>query len=281
MEPSFQDRRQGRSAWRECGAGPPVVFLHGLGGTRESWNPQLAMLGADHRCMAWDMPGYGEAEPEAELTFPILADRVVEFLDDAGVDPDRPVDLVGLSFGGMHALHTALRHPQRVRRLVLADTSPAFGLDGTTAEGWKRARLQPLDRGSTPAGMAAEVLDAIAGRPLAPDIRIDLIAGFARIPTDGLRAAVQCLPDHDLRGRLAEIEQEALVIVGELDTETPVAYAEALAAGLPRARLEIMAGVGHLSPSEDPVTFNRLVLEFLAQPDPAGDPTPHNRENTH
>lgn len=264
-EPICEDRKRGRSAWRECGDGPPVVFLHGLGGTRESWNPQLAGLADHHRCIAWDMPGYGDAEPEPELSFPAIADRVIELLDDAGVEPHRPVDLVGLSFGGMHGLHTALRHPHRIRRLVLVDTSPAFGLDGTTVEGWKRARLEPLDSGLTPGEMAADVLDAIVGRPLDPRIREGLIAAFARIPADGLRDAVECLPGHDIRDRLVDVRHRSLVIVGELDRETPVAYAEKLAAGLPRARLEIMAGVGHLSPSEDPDTFNRLVAAFLAE----------------
>ena len=254
-------------SWREAGSGQPVVFLHGLGGTRTAWDPQLRGLRDRFRCIAWDMPGYGASAPLAELTYPAIGDRLAGLLDTLGV---AAADLVGLSFGGMHALHTAIRHPRRVRRLVLADTSPAFGLDGTTAEEWTAARLEPIERGRAPADIPADIaeraLDAVCGSELDPAIRRELVDSFGRIPAAGFRAAVECLPDHDVRGHLSDITCPALVIVGEMDRETPVAYAEALAAGLPDSTLEVLEGVGHLSPSEAPERFNQLVGDFLARP---------------
>ena len=250
-----------KTAWIEQGSGPPLVFLHGLGGTSGAWGPQLQHFSASYRCLAWDMPGYGDSAPAGPLTYRTIADRLVAMLDDAGIEK---ADLVGLSFGGMHALHTALAHPDRVGRMILANTSPAFGMDGTDPDEWKAARLAPLDQGQTPASMAPMVLDAIAGRPLDPDVRHDLIAAFGRISSAGLRAAVECLPSNDVRSRLPEIGHECLVIAGELDHETPVSYAEVLAGLLPNARLVVMPGVGHLSPSEDPSGFNSLVQGFLS-----------------
>ena len=250
----------GRTAWIERGQGPPLVFLHGLGGTSGSWNPQLTYFAPTRRCLAWDMPGYGDSLPAAALTYEVIADRLVEFLDDADIES---ADLVGLSFGGMHALHTALRHPERINKMVLANTSPAFGMDGTDPDEWKQQRLEPLDEGKTPAQLAPTILDAIAGRPLAAAIRSDLIEAFGRISPDGLRYAVECLPHNDIRDRLHKIGHECLVIAGELDQETPVSYAQVLADGLPNARLEVLAGVGHLSPSEDPDAFNALVHNWL------------------
>ena len=67
----------------------------------------------------------------------------------------------------------------------------------------------------------------------------------------------------ELAERLDRIEAPALVIVGELDQETPPAYARELAAGLRRARLEVISGVGHLSPHEAPDRFNELALSFI------------------
>lgn len=252
------------TAFREVGRGnpgPPIVFLHGLGGTQGSWGPQLRDLGTDRHCLAWDMPGYGESSPEDPLTFASIADRLAGFIDELGLGP---VDLVGLSFGGMHALHAANRHPDRIRRLVLADTSPEFGMDGTDPDEWKQARLSVLDDGGVPGDIAAVVLDAIVGRPLDPAIRNELIDAFAAIEADGFRAAVECLPNNDIRPALPSITHPALVVVGELDEETPVAYAEVLANEMANAQLRVMAGVGHLSPSEDPATFNGLVREFLS-----------------
>ena len=257
----------GPLAWRERGVGDPVLFLHGLGGSRTSWEPQLAGLGDAFRCIAWDMPGYGASAPAAPLTFAAIADSAARLLDAAGV---QRAHLVGESFGGMHALHTALRHPNRVGRLVLANTSPAFGLDGTDPDAWRATRLEPLDAGLSPADMAEDVLTSIAGPGLSPDLLAMRVAGFARIPADGLRAAVECLPSHDVRDRLGEIGSPALVIAGELDGETPVAYSRILADGLPRAELVVLAGVGHLAVTEAPGAVNRLVRDFLSAVQPGG-----------
>ena len=257
-------------AWREVGRGEVVVFLHGLGGTSTAWAPQLAGFSMDRRCVAWDMPGYGDSDPvdpPDEMTFEQVADRLADLLDELGADR---ADLVGLSLGGMHALHTALRHPDRVRRLVLTNTSPRFGLDGTTAADWTASRLAVLDDGTTLRELAPLVLDGLAASPLPVDRRHDLIESFARIPEAGFRAAVRCLPSHDVLDRLGAIARPTLVIAGELDTETPPSYSRALADGIPDARLELLAGVGHLGPSEDPDMFNRLVAEFLDRP--AGSP---------
>ena len=248
-------------AWREQGTGEAVLFLHGLGGSRTSWQPQLSGLGDTCRCIAWDMPGYGASAPVTPLTLAAIADAVARLLDTAGVER---AHLVGESFGGMHALHTALRHPDRVGRLVLANTSPAFGLDGTDVGAWQAARLEPMDAGLTPADIAEGVLTSVAGPGLSPDMLAMRVSGFARISAEGLRAAVECLPSHNVLDRLAEIKAPALVIAGELDAETPVAYARALADGLPNAELEVLDGIGHLAVSEAPETFNQLVSAFLA-----------------
>lgn len=247
-------------SWRECGSGDVVVFLHGLGGTRTAWEPQLEALADRWRCVAWDMPGYGTSPAVVPLTFETIATAVVRLLDDLGADR---AHLVGLSFGGQHALHTALASPERVRSLVLADTSPAFGLDGTDPDEWRRARTDALDAGLTPADIAEPVLASVTGPRFGGRELERTIASFGRISSDGLRAACACLPTHDVRDRLAEITCPTLVVQGELDQETPLAYAQMLASGIRGARLEVIPGVGHYTPAEDPVAFNRVVRTFL------------------
>lgn len=252
----------GSIAYRSAGTGQPVLFLHGLGGSATAWEPQLEDLGDTFCCVAWDLPGYGDSDPIVPLTFPLIVDAAVRLLDELGIER---ADVVGLSFGGQQALHLALSHPDRVSRLVLADTSARFGADGTDVEGWKRLRLDPLDAGMTPAEMAPTIVDAITAPGFAGRERERTIAAFSRISADGLRAAVECLPTHDVTAHLVEIAASTLVIAGELDEETPVAYAEALAEGLPDAELRVIDGVGHLTPAEAPDEFDTLVREFLTR----------------
>ena len=251
----------GPLAWRERGTGEAVLLLHGLGGSRTSWEPQLSGLGSAFRCIAWDMPGYGASAPLEPLTFAKIADAAARLLDAAGVER---AHLVGESFGGMHALHTALRHPDRVSRMVLANTSGAFGIDGTDPDAWRAARLAPLDAGLTSADIAQQVLTSVAGPDLSADLLAMRVAAFGRIPAAGLRAAVGCLPSHNVLDRLAEIEAPSLVIAGELDAETPVSYSRILADGLRNAELAILDGVGHLAVTEAPKAVNQLVQGFLA-----------------
>lgn len=248
-------------AWREAGEGPAVLFLHGLGMSRTGFDPQLTELSDRRRCIAWDMPGYGASPlPAGGLTFPLLADAVAALLDRLGLSS---AHLVGLSMGGQIALHAALAHPARVRSLALLDTSPAFGLDGTDPDEWKRLRLEPLEQGAEPAAFAEDVLRGVMG-PCVTDAQVaEAVATMSRITAPALAAAVRNLVTHDVRARLGEIEAPTLVLCGELDEETPLAYSEALRDGIAGAELAIVRGVGHVSNLEAPETVNALLSSFL------------------
>ena len=213
------------------------------------------------------MPGYGESSPVSPLTFEAIADAIAELLDRLGVES---AHLCGLSFGGHHALHAALRHPYRVRSLVLANTSAAFGGDGTDPGDWRRLRTAPLDSGLTLADIADDVISSIAAPGFRGVERNRTAAAMDRIPEEGFRAACELLPHHDVRHRLGEIAAPTLVTVGELDEETPPAYAAELAEGIPNSRLEVISGAGHLSPAEAPDVFNQLVGQFLGSLPQAG-----------
>lgn len=254
-------------AWREA-TGPggdraTIVCLHGLGASRTSFDSVLAPLGAaGYRAVAWDMPGYG-ASPAVTgpATFEAMADAVIALLDALAVDT---ACLVGHSLGGMVALHTALRHRERVDKLVLVSTSPAFGLDGSTdPDEWRALRLDALARGETPASMADTVLRSVAGTNTSDEAIADAAASMARVSPDGLRAAVELLPTHDLRARLGEIMTPTLVIVGGADHETPPSYSRHLAHHLSGARgIVEISGAGHLVPNERPEALVTAIARF-------------------
>jgi pimeloyl-ACP methyl ester carboxylesterase len=218
-------------------------------------------LGDAYRCAAWEPPGYGlSPAPAHGLSFPLLADAVAGFVETLG---EAQAHVVGLSMGGQIALHTALRHPGRVRSLALLDTSPAFGLNGTDPDEWKRLRLDSLDAGETPATIAEPVLRSV----MAPDVGeaavAAAVASMQRISSEGLRAAIELLPTHDVLARLGELQAPTLVVVGELDEETPLAYAELLANGIRGASLEVIPGAAHITNLEAPEAVNAALRAHL------------------
>lgn len=250
-----------RFAWREAGEGSALVLLHGLGGSRLSWEPQLADLAGRHRVVAWDMPGYGGSQPlDGRVTFAALAGSVIEFLDAIGADA---VHLGGISFGAMIAQYVAARHPRRVLSLALLSTSPVFGLDGTKPDEWRAARLVPLDAGREPADFADDVLRAIAGPHISASALEEQRAAMARVTGHALRASIDCLVTHDSTALLPAITAPTVCMVGDLDEETPVAYGFALADLIPNARLAVIPMAGHLLNVEAPEAVNHLLDELM------------------
>lgn len=255
-----------RFAWRE--ACPPahadtIVLLHGLGGSRVSWEPQLAGLSEQHRVIAWDLPGYGASAPlDGAMTFDALADAVAALVTELR---EPAVHLVGVSFGGMIAQYAAARHPAVVRSLTLLSTSPKFGLDGTKPDEWRAARLAPLDRGLEPADFAERVLGSLAGPHITAEALTGQIAAMSRITGAALRRSIDCLVTHDSRALLPTITAPTLCLVGDLDDETPPAYAMAVADLIPGARLTVVEGAGHLLNVEAPDAVNDAILDHIAR----------------
>jgi 3-oxoadipate enol-lactonase len=246
------------TAWREAGSSPTAVFLHGLGGGRTAWRPQLEGLSASRRCVAWDAPGYGASAPVTARSFDAYADAAVAFIDT--VSPDEPVDLVGMSFGGMIAQYTAARIPERIRTLTLLCTSPKFGLDGTDPDEWRAHRLAGLEAMGSPAAAAPAILSSLAG-PNGAHVVPEAVAVMSRVPLAGLLDSLTTIASHDTRTILPTIDVPTLILVGELDEETPVSYAQAIDELLPDSRVSVIPGAGHLLNLEAPDEVNAALLE--------------------
>jgi len=244
-------------SWVEQGAGRPIVFLHPIVGTRQYWDPQLEGLSDQFRCIALDAPGY-DGQPSDPLTPTEIGTRIIEFFDALEV----PVaDLVGLSLGAMHALYALSVAPERIGRVVLADTSLAFGADPIE---WLAEWLAPVDQGGSPVELAAEAIDAIVADPLTDDVRSSLVNAFGRVTESALRQAAATIAHHDATAIASSVSNPCLVVCGEHDEETPLPYAEALTETLPQGKLAVIRGAGHLSSIEHPESFNEIMRNFLA-----------------
>jgi len=245
----------------ERGGGPAVVFLHGIGGDATSWLPELEALSPRYRAIAWDMPGYGASPALPRMTFPALAAALKALLDSLDI---HRAHLIGHSIGGMVAQEFAAAFPDRVASLVLYATSPAFGRpDGDWQQEFLEARLAPLDAGRTMAELAPSIVAGLVGDGADAKGIAWATAAMSRVPEDAYRSAMQCLVAFDRRDALPDLACPVLVLAGAQDDNAPARMMERMAARIPGARFEIIAGAGHLAHFERPAAFRAAVAEFL------------------
>lgn len=252
--PYFTDRGEGATA---------LVFLHGIGGGKEIWQPQLDFfVERGFRAVAWDMPGYGLSPMLPHYSFATFAAALARVLD--AVTSTRIV-LVGHSMGGMIALEAAARYPHRLAGMVLACTSPAFGKkENAWQQAFIRARTRPLDEGKTMLDLARALVPTLLGPEADPHARRLAVGVMSRVPPDTYRAALEALVQFDRRDVLPTICVPTLALAGEHDHTAPADVIERMAKLMPDARYLCIPHAGHLGNVEQPAAFNQAVLDFVS-----------------
>ena len=249
-------------AYRKVGDGPEIIlYLHGIGGDRTSFDAQIGAFGPRFAHVAWDMPGYGDSAALPETTFPALAEAVVRLLDELGA---HHAHVVGHSMGGMIAQELATSHQDRIASLVLSATSPAFGKPGGD---WQQkflaARLKPLDDGKTPADLAPAIVEALVGEAPNEDGVRAALASMSGITSEAYRAALTCLVGFDRRDTLGDIAVPTLLVAGERDETAPPKVMQRMAEGIVAAQYVCLPGAGHLANLEQPEAFNAALAAFF------------------
>src|SRR5438128_801395 len=107
--------------YESAGTGHPLVLLHGIGSNSRSWHRQLEILSRDFQVIAWDAPGYGRSsDPEGRPSIAYYTRQLAGLVDDLRLDR---IHLLGHSFGGVVAQEFYRVYPDRLNRLILADTT--------------------------------------------------------------------------------------------------------------------------------------------------------------
>lgn len=248
--------------YRESGAGPALVFLHGIGSGAEGWEAQLAYFGGTHRAVAWDAPGYGGSDDLVPMapTAGDYADALAGLLDALGIG--RAV-LVGNSLGALMAAAFARRFPARASALVLSDAASGHGC--LNEEERNEKLMQRLDDVAElgPAGMAEKRVGRLIGPAAAPGARNKVVRVMSKIRPRGYGQAARMLSLADIFAELAGCRAPTLVVCGAEDQVTPPDSNRKIAAAISGARFELIEGIGHLPYVEAPERFNALVGEFL------------------
>ncbi|MEM9580459.1 MAG: alpha/beta fold hydrolase [Pseudomonadota bacterium] len=248
--------------------GPLCLFLHGIGGQKENWAGQLAVLGTQATCVALDLRGYGGSAPgPAQST---LRDYFADILAVKQAFGDPPLILCGLSYGAWIATDFALQHPGSLQALVLAGGCTGMS---EASEAERRAFLQsrevPLAEGMTPADFAPAVVDVIAGPNASEDLRRTLTASMAAIPARSYRDALRCFTSPPGRFDFRKLQVPVLMMTGAHDRLAPPEEIRSVAnriwqdAPTPDVRFEEISGAGHVCNLENPQQVNRVLGEFL------------------
>jgi 3-oxoadipate enol-lactonase len=245
------------------GQGPALLFIHGYPLDHRIWEHQLAHLEGWTR-IAPDLRGMGQSDaPDLGYSMATYAEDLLALLTALGVEQ---AVLCGLSMGGYVAFEMLRRARHRIRGLILVDTRA----EADTPEGRKArdAAAQQAREGGADA-IAEAMLPKMLARSTAerrPELVEEVRRMMAATPVAGILGAISALKDRpDSRPLLPSLAGlPTLIMVGEDDQITPVATAQAMAAAIPGARLEVVPGAGHLTPMEQPEAATRTLAGFLA-----------------
>jgi 3-oxoadipate enol-lactonase len=263
--------------YEEQGSGDPLLLIMGLAADSTAWLFQIPDFAKHYRTIAFDNRGVGRSsKPPGPYTIHQMADDTAGLLDVLGITRTH---VIGVSMGGMIAQELALRHPQRVRGLVLACTYPEPDADierqrefsvtqlggSITASGEMQIDVKALD----PMTFFQHLLPAVFNPEFIanqlPKL-IELFSGALQygFSLEAILGQVAAVMSHNATDRLHQITAPTLVITGDADRLVPPANSDILAKYIPGARLVKVPGGSHGFNFETPEIFNREVLNFLA-----------------
>lgn len=258
------------------GDGTPVVFIHGLSSWMGFWEYQIPVFAEKHRVLALDLPGYGASgRPDAPYTPPWYADVIDEWLGGLGI-PE--ATLVGHSMGGQIAMTLALRHPNRVERLILS--APAGferfspGAARWMKDFWTETRAletREEEMRVTFSTMVFNKMDAGTERLLEERVRMQHTDAFAATSV-AVSRSIAGMVDHPVLDQLDQLDVPTLIVFGTDDHMIPNpvfnggstrAIAETGRDAIRNSQLVLIPGAGHTVHHDEPDAFNAAVADFL------------------
>jgi len=240
--------------YESTGSGFPVVFCHGAGGNHESWFQQVPEFSKRYRCITIDHRGFGQSknasgQPNGEAFVPDLE----ALLAHLGIDQ---VAIVCQSMGGITGLGFTLAHPERVRALVLADTT-----GGVTDDEIRQLRESLVP----PVQDRTDLLSRALGEPFQKQFpeKAKLYHEISgKNPPEGYQPGRNATNPPDL-AKVAALKVPTLLLVGEVDKLAPPPVMELMLKRIPGSTLVKVPGAGHSVYFEKPEEFNNAVLGFL------------------
>ena len=248
--------------------GPPrrgaedLILLHGLGASSERWLRVSPGLSRYFRVIVPDFLGFGYSDkPDVEYTVDLFVDFLDKFLTNMGA---RRPHMIASSFGGHIAAEYAIRRGRNIRKLVLAAPAGMMKTSTPVLDGYIMAALYPTyenalkafrDMAHDPSTVSEEIVLDFVNRMRLPNAKYAFMSTLL-----GIKFAPP------LRGRLSEIINPTLIVWGDSDKMIPLQYSKEFRE-IPGSELVVLKDSGHTPYVEKPMTFNRVVIKFLAGKD--------------
>lgn len=247
------------------GSGKPILFIHGLSGYKENWEFSIPFFSKNYNAIAIDLPGFGNSDkPVTDYTIDFYSEVIKDFLEELRIEK---TVLVGNSMGGQISLLFALKYPQKLEKLVLADAA------GINPEGAQnplpldpKAMSQP--KGLSPAIVKmimrmlfykqSEVSEKLVERAILDMKREDYPASF-----NALLSSASNIFETDLTESIKDIIIPTLIVWGEKDRLLSQKYAQIFNEKIKKSKLALIGECGHVPMLEKPDEFNKAVDNFI------------------
>jgi pimeloyl-ACP methyl ester carboxylesterase len=238
--------------YHKMGSGPAFVYVSGIEGTGKNFYKQAADLARDHTVINFPL------RPEGRYGMNELVDDLLRVIRDAGFER---VTVLGESFGGLVVLAAALRYPNYFERMILVNSFACFPHRAKINLGVALYSVLPYS-------LLKAYRTKTAPRTLfSDDVEEDDRRAFREhtreVRPEGYLTRLRIIRGTDLRARLPEINVPALIVAGTADhLLNAVAAAHVMASALPRARLKLLEGTGHMALLSNRVRVRDWLAEF-------------------
>jgi pimeloyl-ACP methyl ester carboxylesterase len=253
------------------GEGPPLLLVHGLGGSWRNWLENIPYLSKTHTVYALDLPGFGRSpNPPEPITIAGFGEAVIDFADKLGMGPETA--LIGHSMGGFISSEAVISQPDRFSSLTLVSAAgitfaDLHRVDRTAREVLMRVGI-PIFNRRVEANLGRKRLRAasfagIISHPSRISREILWEIGYYGASAPALIESAKALVSYDTRERLPEIEMPTLIVWGKRDLLVPVGAAYSYHKRISGSELHIIDDTGHMVQLERPARFNRTVKAFV------------------
>ena len=248
-------------AYEEQGEGAPLLLMMGLGAPGAAWEKHVAAYARHFRCIIIDNRGAGDSDkPTGDYTTAMMADDAAGLLDELGISSTR---VAGISMGSGIAQELALRHPAKVRSLVLV--SSWARCDTYMRETFLHFQTARRNLSSSDFTRLLQLWiyapeyfhSSYSELEDARNSNEPVMAFHA------FAAQTQACINHNTLGRLSDIAQPCLLTVGDTDIFTPLRFSQEMVSMLPNAELRVFKNAGHCHHWENLCEFNEITARFL------------------